>query len=148
MLAKLRQAQWRDWVAPTQVALGITALAIAITQVPNADSVITSRAEAAAALCPNAPVEQSVLAAFSTRLALEPAQQKSWRDLVVALERVCVPARSADSTLEDKLAGAEAVSQAQLNALRRARHAIQELRPQLTQEQRDVIDHLPVGTGL
>jgi hypothetical protein len=148
MFAKLRFTQWRDWAAPAQVALGVTALAIAITQVPNGDSVIASRAEAAGALCPNAPVEQSMLAAISARLALEPAQEKSWQDLVVALERVCVPARATDSTLEDKLAGAEAVSQAQLNALRRARRAIQELRPQLTPEQRDVIDHLPVGTGL
>lgn len=148
MFAELRQVKWKDWLAPAQVAFGIAVLAVAIAEVPSADLVIASRAEAATIVCPSAPIEQSALAAISTRLDLRPEQQKSWQELVVALERVCVPARSVSSDLDAKLAGAEAVSLAQLNALRRARHAMQALRPQLTPEQRDVIDQLPVGTGL
>jgi hypothetical protein len=146
MLAKLRGTQWRDWVAPAQVALGIAALAVAITKVPNADSVAAAHAEPAVALCPTPPVGQSVLAGFVTRLSLDPSQQKSWQDLAEALGRVCVPALAAESSLDAKLADAEAVDLAQLNALRRARRAIWELRPRLTPAQRDVIDHLPVGT--
>ncbi|HVJ51425.1 MAG TPA: hypothetical protein VM689_03140 [Aliidongia sp.] len=147
MLAKLRWAQWQEWVAPAQVAFGIAVLAAAIAEVPNGESVISAPA-AAAAMCPNAPIEQSALAAFATHLSLGEDQQKSWQDLVIALGRVCVPALPAEASLDDKLANAEAVSSAQLAALRRARHAIAELRPQLTPEQRSVIDRLPVGTGL
>jgi hypothetical protein len=38
MLARLRRTTWQDWMAPIQVVLGLSLLAIAIAEVPGTEA--------------------------------------------------------------------------------------------------------------